>query len=337
MTVTPYLYWNLILLFLLLLTDGNAATTKSIPNPFQTCEKLQSLDSQYRCYKAYANWKNPDNHPNIPAACNDTSGKFQAVRYGFAPVHTNSKPLIHWEDVYGKPRTYFYIPVREVADRSLNGHIAYDFNRDQLLDYVFAESVKKTKEPDMRLAVCMSSERGYQRQRIELSIAPSYYDGLNQVLHTFSLDKGLLSVKYAAIFYEFGYKLNQNWFGWDTSRQTLILKKIHRAEFPDGSGLGSEETSSSKDTKVYDLRTKQYQKNLVCNDLAPASDKTCKFVEHGKFSWEEQIPALGASDLGEPDIFDIPIINPSEIGNYRKTFPFYLIEVPSKTSVRKTK
>ncbi|MCK5725702.1 MAG: hypothetical protein KAH22_02610 [Thiotrichaceae bacterium] len=87
---------------------------------------------------------NPDNKVQIPSSCRDPLGKYRPVR---SIYHS-----FRYETQVKYPVTH--------------GLISYDFNHDQLKDYLFIERNSKDR---VRLLSCISSTQGYQRKLSNLS------------------------------------------------------------------------------------------------------------------------------------------------------------------------
>lgn len=91
-----------------------------------------------QCFSRKTDRNNPDNRPAIPAACQDSSKTYQAVKSIYSAFR------------YEKTITS---PVQD-------GLIRYDYNRDNQDDYIFLA----LKDDMAHLSVCLSQPQGYQRK-----------------------------------------------------------------------------------------------------------------------------------------------------------------------------
>ena len=110
----------------------------TVLDPASRAENNYRKDKLASCQTQKTSPDNPANHPDIPAACNDPSKQYKAVK------------SINHSYRYEKTIT---MPV-------LNGLIRYDYNRDKKTDYAFLE-VSGNKA---RVTMCFSQGSAYQRR-----------------------------------------------------------------------------------------------------------------------------------------------------------------------------
>ena len=139
----------------------------TVLEPVSNTEYNFRKDSLEKCQAQKGGTNNPKNRPAIPAACNDPSKQYQAVKQ------------INHSFRYEKKLTS---PVQ-------NGMIRYDYNRDKRHDYVFLE----VKGESARIAVCLSRNNSYQRHVTDVKFSASG-DGLFSSNYELSQSGDLLNL-----------------------------------------------------------------------------------------------------------------------------------------------